>query len=863
MANRSLGVLTVDLLARTGLFEAGMTSAERSTDRAAKKIKTSLSSIKGDLAKTAAGFAAGFGLVETVSKIVRSTAEAEDAYAQLQTRIQATGGVAGVTALELRTLAQELSSVTTYGTSAVVSMQSLLLQFTNIRGETVESATRSVLDLSAALGQDLASSAQLVGKALNDPVKGLKSLSSLGITFTGQQKKLIESLQATGEEAKAQAIILAEIQKRFGGSAVASANTLGGSIKRLEGAFGDLFETRDGAKDLTESIQRLTKTLQDPATVAAAQALTGVLIRGFGTLIDVIEKTISVAGWFWENRGEMFLVPEIEAAGKELGILGDDMERIRDEIDFLEEQLNTIPIVLSPIWSPHMTKRMGIRLKEDLEKELQEQYLELNFRIKQQFGSQGPTRRLGPAAFRNIPGDDEAIEQLEKMRDGLLQQIATFEQGAPAVVNYRIVTGDLAETFKRTRKDGESLKLQLIALTDIAEDQQLTKRIEDETKGLRDQAAMLGMSAEEATRYRVTVGDLSETLDRMGDAGKKAAAALIAQARATEMAETKLAVKEMKKDLRDQAATLGMNAEQTMRYRIEIGDLAEMFRRLGDAGRYAAAELIAGAKKTEEDINEFTFKQMTEDLRDQIAVFGQGAAQIMRYRLVAGDLKDTYDNTTLAGKAFADQVVNLTLQMQVLEEATKGVDDTIDAMSESLNESLDKFLTDFEKRFIEKRDVLLEAWEGAARGFENIISDALVNGFEGGAKGVLKSFGELITQLIAQAVAADLAKRMFGEVAGGTGGGWLGWLATAVGIGAKAGGGPVRAGMPYLVGERGPELIVPSSNATVIPAGRFGAQNNYITLTVETPTGRVPMETQQQLGNRLLRSLAEARRRNG
>lgn len=862
MANRSLGVLTVDLLARTGAFEAGMSSAERSTDRAVKKIKSSLSSIKGDIAKAAAGVAAGFGLIEVVSRIVTATAEAEEAYSQLQNRIQATGGVAGVSARELRELAQELSSVTTFGASAVISMQSLLLSFTNIRGATVEDATRAILDLSAALGQDLSSSAQLVGKALNDPAKGLKSLSSIGIIFTGQQKKLIETLQETGQVAKAQAIILQEVQKRFGGSAVASANTLGGSIKRLQGAFGDLFETRDGAQELTKSIQRLTDTLQDPATIAAAQALTGVLLRGFGTLIDVVEKTISLLGWFWENRGKMFLVAEFEAAGKELGIFGDDIERLRDEIEFIEEQLNTIPIVLSPVWSPHFKKNFGIRLKKDLEKELQQLNLELNFKLRERDGSQGPPRRFGPITSQ--PGDEEAIEQLEKLRDGLLQQIATYEQGAPAVMNYRLATGDLAETFRLTRKDGESLRLQLIALSEISQTQQLTKRIADETKSLRDQAATLGMNAEQTMRYRVTVGDLAEAFERMGESGKRSAAALIAQAKATELAENRLAVREMTNDLRDQAATLGMNAEQTMRYRITVGDLAEKFRSMGDAGRYAAAELIAQAKKTGDAINAFEVKQMTADLRDQIATFGMGAAQVMRYRIIQGDLKDTFDLTTDSGKALADEVVNLTLQFQVLEEAARGVDDTVNAMSDSLNESLEKFLVDFENRFIETRDVLMDFMQGLAQGTENIIADALVSGFEGGAKGILKSFGQLLQQLIAQAVAADLAKRLFGTVAGGTGTGWLGMLGGALGFGGpKASGGPVMAGVPYLVGERGPEIIVPSRSATVIPNNRIGAQNNYITLTVETPTGRVPMETQQQLGNRLARALGEARRRNG
>jgi phage-related minor tail protein len=53
---------------------------------------------------------------------------------------------------------------------------------------------------------------------------------------------------------------------------------------------------------------------------------------------------------------------------------------------------------------------------------------------------------------------------------------------------------------------------------------------------------------------------------------------------------------------------------------------------------------------------------------------------------------------------------------------------------------------------------------------------------------------------------------------------------------ARANGGPVNAGMPYMVGERGPEMIVPRSNGMVIPnnqlSSAMGSQtnvtNNYI-----------------------------------
>lgn len=46
--------------------------------------------------------------------------------------------------------------------------------------------------------------------------------------------------------------------------------------------------------------------------------------------------------------------------------------------------------------------------------------------------------------------------------------------------------------------------------------------------------------------------------------------------------------------------------------------------------------------------------------------------------------------------------------------------------------------------------------------------------------------------------------------------------------GGRAAGGPVSAGTPYLVGERGPEIVVPSSNGTVIPNKAIGGGTSVV-----------------------------------
>ncbi len=64
--------------------------------------------------------------------------------------------------------------------------------------------------------------------------------------------------------------------------------------------------------------------------------------------------------------------------------------------------------------------------------------------------------------------------------------------------------------------------------------------------------------------------------------------------------------------------------------------------------------------------------------------------------------------------------------------------------------------------------------------------------------------------------------------------GWFANVYQASGVTGKATGGPVSAGSPYIVGERGPELFMPSGSGTIIPNNQMGmgsttnVTNNYI-----------------------------------
>src|SRR5438128_9623407 len=116
----------------------------------------------------------------------------------------------------------------------------MLLTFTNIGRNVFPQATKTVLDMSQALGQDTKSSAIQLGKALNDPITGVSALQRVGVTFDDQQKKLIKTYMTHNQIAKAQGVILKELNKEFGGVAETAGKTAGGQMAILNQQLDDI-----------------------------------------------------------------------------------------------------------------------------------------------------------------------------------------------------------------------------------------------------------------------------------------------------------------------------------------------------------------------------------------------------------------------------------------------------------------------------------------------------------------------------------------------------------------------------------------------------------------------------------------------
>jgi hypothetical protein len=237
--------LTVD----SKQYVAGIRTALGATNkfgRDTRRYGRQTQGIFGSTAKAVATLAGAYigtqGLITVVSGAVREQQEAIKVNRQTAAVLKSTGGVAGVTAKEIQTLSQALSEQTAIDDEAIQSAQNLLLTFTSIGKDIFPQTTQAILDLSVATGQNLNRSAIQVGKALQDPIRGITALRRVGVNFSTDQQEVIKRLVETGKTAEAQKMILKELAVEFGGSARAQATPL----DRLRVTYNNLLETLGG-----------------------------------------------------------------------------------------------------------------------------------------------------------------------------------------------------------------------------------------------------------------------------------------------------------------------------------------------------------------------------------------------------------------------------------------------------------------------------------------------------------------------------------------------------------------------------------------------------------------------------------------
>jgi predicted nucleic acid-binding Zn-ribbon protein len=259
--------------------------------------------------------------------------------------------------------------------------------------------------------------------------------------------------------------------------------------------------------------------------------------------------------------------------------------------------------------------------------------------------------------------------------------------------------------------------------------------------------------------------------------------------------------------LREQVKLFGLSADAALRYKLELAGATPQQLRMADALMQTSAQQNA--------------QQALEESLTQ-------AAERSR---------DVLSNTTAAQREYAASMTDLSL----LLARGKISQEQFNAAVEKLDAAYDKAVAAAETGTSQMTALA----DQAARNLQSGFAEFLFDPFEKGLGGMVQSFGKTLQKMAADMAASQLLQALGNSLLGGS----FDALGKGILAGARADGGPVTSGRAYLIGERGPEIMVPGSSGMVLPnesiAGGGGAmvQVNIINQAVGTRVSQRERET--------------------
>jgi hypothetical protein len=163
---------------------------------------------------------------------------------------------------------------------------SALTATVNTAGGAFDRATVASLDLAAAGFGSAESQAVALGKALQDPIKGITSLRKSGVTFTKSEQDKIRTLVESNRLLDAQNVILTAIETQVGGTAQAGVS----AFARMQLIFDSMSDTVGEA--LLPAIKEFNEFLVSPEGEKSLQQVAGLFVAVGQALSNVIKFLI-------------------------------------------------------------------------------------------------------------------------------------------------------------------------------------------------------------------------------------------------------------------------------------------------------------------------------------------------------------------------------------------------------------------------------------------------------------------------------------------------------------------------------------------------------------------------------------------
>lgn len=188
------------------------------------------------------------------------------------------------------------------------------------------------------------------------------------------------------------------------------------------------------------------------------------------------------------------------------------------------------------------------------------------------------------------------------------------------------------------------------------------------------------------------------------------------------------------------------------------------------------------------------------------------------------------------------------------------MDDDIDTLLVDVRASTQGFAQDIAEMRGTFDNTLVDGFRSAGQVLERGLLSAIRRGSLG-FDDLKRIAFQVLDQIAAQALQLGFDKLFggFGNVGGGIGGGLGNILGGLLGLPGRATGGPVSPGRGYLVGERGPELFVPTSAGRVETGVANAAPREVrVAISLSTPRGTDSPVALQRSGRQVAASVRRA-----
>lgn len=715
-----------------------------------------------------------------------------------------------------------------------------------------------MINKAAEVGDELNKMAQITG-ATTESISGMRvALNQAGVSteqWADAQKELNKKMLETMDPTSRVSIILRNlgINAKDSSGHLKNADTVIGELsdkfKDMQNSPGKvaaamellgesgvrLIPIMNGGRESMEKFKQVAKELglvwskeqaADADTYASAIKQIKDAFQGFGEIVakDLINKLATIVQYIAESAREGGIL-----RGVLDGLAALISGPVGAALDFLSTILSTIAFGFQLVGKFAGASMAAIRFAAEGDlKKAAEVFDQFNKDMDETWARY---KKFNEDVWSGRKPDVESNEGKKNPGDLGLQAAKEFE-------TYQGALAGLKKELENTAQAGKTMEITIE--TQIGSLKHLTKAHKDELieYGRKIDVAKLSMAIiqQEITLREQLIGKMSQAeyaynLTQISNLKERAGLEAAQNERMAMQAfyRQKMIEADRNKD-EEVKARLEEELNKEMKLYEVGGRKFEQAKRFGEV----TYELTLATKAYNEAIgNSITTESELIDSRKEFdKLFAEGKINLERYtELVKQNTRAQEDNKlalTASGKAFAAVVGN----RRGIEDTRLAMDEMKQAFAEgkisaaeyemqmySLQQNLDSLNPTFAINQLQR---MKDEMRSAAAGFESMFSNGIFDIMQGKWSNLGDLVKQTIDRMVANMIAAKIQFALFGDLGSTPAGktpnstGLLGGLFTSFFGGFREGGGPVEAGKAYVVGEKRPEVFVPSVNGNII-----------------------------------------------